>query len=97
MQGGDLLLETAGEIGEERLKFRVELCFGQPRAPQIVYLVTESANETIRGDTRILEVLERKDEQAYRNVGDPCAFMNVHDISEDRCGFGRRFPSLTTP
>ena len=57
--------------------------YGQSRTPQIVYLVTESANETIRGDTRILEVLERKDEQAYRNVGDPSAFMNVHDIREE--------------
>ena len=57
--------------------------YGQPRTPQIVYLVTESANETIRGDTRILKLLERKDEQAYRNVGDPSAFMNVHDIREE--------------
>ena len=54
--------------------------YGQPRTPRIVYLVTESANETIRGDTRILEVLEEKDQQAYENVGDPSAFMNVHDI-----------------
>ena len=57
--------------------------YGQPRTPRIVYLVTESANETIRGDARILEVLERKDEQAYRNIGDPSAFMNVHDIDEE--------------
>ena len=57
--------------------------YGQPRTPRIVYLVTESANKTIRGDTRILEVLQRKDEQAYRNVGDPSAFMNVHDIREE--------------
>ena len=57
--------------------------YGQPRTPRIVYLVTESTNKTIRGDTRILEVLQRKDEQAYRNVGDPSAFMNVHDIREE--------------
>ena len=57
--------------------------YGQPRTPQIVYLVTESASETIRGDTRILEVLEQKDEQAYRNVGDPSAFMNVHDTDKE--------------
>ena len=44
--------------------------YGQPRTPQIVYLVTESTNNTIRGDTRILEVLRHKDEQAYRNVGE---------------------------
>ena len=57
--------------------------YGQERTPHIVYLVTESANETIRGDTRILEVLEQKDQQAYRNIGDPSAFMNVHDIEAE--------------
>ncbi len=54
--------------------------YGQERIPRIVYLVTESANETIRGDTRILEVLAEKDEQAHRNIGDPSAFMRVYDI-----------------
>ena len=51
--------------------------------PQIVYLVTESAHPTIRGDTRILEVLVEKDEQAYRNIGDPSVFMDVHDVDEE--------------
>ena len=57
--------------------------YGQNATPQIVYLVTESANPTIRGDTRILEVLMAKDEQAYRNIGDPSVFMDVHDIDEE--------------
>ncbi len=57
--------------------------YGQERTPYIVYLVTESANETIRGDTRILEVLAEKDDQAYRNIGDPSAFMRVHDIEAE--------------
>ena len=57
--------------------------YGQTATPQIVYLVTESANPTIRGDTRILEVLMAKDEQAYRNIGDPSVFMDVHDIDEE--------------
>ena len=57
--------------------------YGQTATPQIVYLVTESANQTIRGDTRILEVLMAKDEQAYRNIGDPSVFMDVHDIDEE--------------
>ena len=54
--------------------------YGQNATPQIVYLVTRSANPTIRGDTRILEVLMKKDEQAYKNIGDPSVFMGVHDI-----------------
>ena len=57
--------------------------YGQKRRPQIVYLVAESTNERIRGDTRILEILEQKDEQAYKNIGDPSAFMNVHDVSAE--------------
>ena len=57
--------------------------YGQERTPRIVYLVTESANETIRGDTRILEVLADKDEQAHRNIGDPSAFMRVYDVDDE--------------
>ena len=57
--------------------------YGQERTPRIVYLVTESANETIRGDTRILEVLAEKDEQAHRNIGDPSAFMRVYDVEAE--------------
>ena len=57
--------------------------YGQERTPHIVYLVTESANETIRGDTRILEVLADKDEQAHLNIGDPSAFMRVYDIEDE--------------
>ena len=57
--------------------------YGQTSTPKIVYLVTESANPTIRGDTRILEVLMEKDNQAYKNIGDPSVFMNVHDVDEE--------------
>jgi len=51
--------------------------------PQIHYLLTESQNEQIRGDMRILEVLEEKDEQAYENIGDPSAFMGVYDVQKE--------------
>jgi len=54
--------------------------YGQTEEPQIYYLITESENETIRGDTRILEILQQKDEQAYKNIGDPATFMKVHDV-----------------
>ena len=57
--------------------------YGQTRTPQIVYLTTASSNDVIRGDDRVLEVLKAKDEQAYRNIGDPSAFMNVHDVVEE--------------
>ncbi len=57
--------------------------YGQASKPQIVYLVTESANDTIRGDTRILEVLMAKDNQAYENIGDPSVFMDVYDVDAE--------------
>ena len=67
--------------------------YGQTATPSIVYLVTESVNPTIRGDTRILEVLMEKDEQAYKNIGDPSVFMDVHDIDEEEEFTGRAIAS----
>ncbi len=57
--------------------------YGQEREPRIVYLVTDSGNEKIRGDARILELLIQKDEQAVKNIGDPSALMGVYDIGEE--------------
>ena len=54
--------------------------YGQRRDPQIVYLLAESANLTIRGDARVLEVLIKKDEQAHHDIGDPSVFMNQYDV-----------------
>ena len=67
--------------------------YGQTTPPKIVYLVTESVNPTIRGDTRVLEVLVEKDEQAYKNIGDPSVFMDVHDIDEEEKFTGRAIAS----
>ena len=67
--------------------------YGQTATPVIVYLLTESINPTIRGDTRILEVLMEKDEQAYKNIGDPSVFMDVHDIDEEERFTGRAIAS----
>lgn len=57
--------------------------YGQRRQPQIVYLFTETRNERIKGDLRILEILEKKDEQANLNLGDPSAFLNVYDPDKE--------------
>ena len=53
--------------------------YGQEQEPEIYYLLTETQNQTISGDMRILEILQQKDEQAYENIGDPSAFMDVYD------------------
>lgn len=57
--------------------------YGQKHRPKIVYLFTETVNEKIRGDLRILEILQTKDEQAYQNLGDPSAFLSVFDPDKE--------------
>ena len=37
----------------------------------------------LRGDFRILEILEKKDEQAAKNLGDPSVFLNVYDPDKE--------------
>lgn len=53
--------------------------YGQKHQPHIVYLFTEAETERIKGDLGTYQVLQRKDEQAYLNLGDPSAFLNVYD------------------
>ncbi|SFD48723.1 hypothetical protein SAMN04489710_102386 [Paracidovorax konjaci] len=57
--------------------------YGQKHQPEIVYLFTETVTDRIRGDLRILEILQAKDEQAYLNLGDPSAFLNVYDPEKE--------------
>jgi uncharacterized protein (UPF0305 family) len=37
----------------------------------------------VKGDQRILEILKEKDEQAYKNIGDPATFMKAHGSEEE--------------
>lgn len=53
--------------------------FGQKHQPIVLYFDTRSKNEKIRGDQRILEVLQTKDEQANLNLGDPLSFLNKYE------------------
>ena len=51
--------------------------------PQILYLFTDTHVDRIRGDLRILEILQQKDEQANLNLGDPASFLNVYDPDKE--------------
>lgn len=53
--------------------------YGQKQQPRIIYLFTDTRVERIKGDLRILEVLQNKDEQANKNLGDPASFLRVFD------------------
>ena len=57
--------------------------YGQKRQPQIRYLLTESSNAAVRGDTRVLEVLIQKDSQAGKNIGDPSEFMGRFNVEDE--------------
>jgi SNF2 family DNA or RNA helicase len=57
--------------------------YGQEQNPEIYYMQTDSQDQTFKGDNRILEILKEKDENAYNNIGDPSAFMNVFDVKEE--------------
>jgi hypothetical protein len=57
--------------------------YGQAQEPQILYLFTATHVEKIRGDLRILEILQQKDEQANLNLGDPASFLNVYNPDKE--------------
>lgn len=57
--------------------------YGQSEEPIITYLINRSDNPTVKGDLRILEILKEKDDQAYKNIGDPATFMKVHDAEAE--------------
>ncbi|MGA2986843.1 MAG: DEAD/DEAH box helicase [Terriglobia bacterium] len=57
--------------------------YGQTQQPRITYLFTETHVERIKGDLRILEILKAKDDQAYKNLGDPASFLHVFDPEKE--------------
>jgi len=57
--------------------------YGQTHQPRIIYLFTETNVERIKGDMRILEILQTKDEQANKNLGDPASFLHVFDPEKE--------------
>lgn len=57
--------------------------YGQQQQPDIRYLMIRSTNEKIKGDTRIMEILIRKEEQAYTNIGDPTLLLGKFNIADE--------------
>ncbi|MEZ4462818.1 MAG: hypothetical protein R3E66_24440 [bacterium] len=57
--------------------------YGQKEKPLILYLFTESNNDKLKGDLRVLQLLVTKDEQATKNIGDPSALLGVYDIDAE--------------
>jgi len=57
--------------------------YGQTERPDIRYLMINSTNARIKGDTRIMEILIRKEEQANKNIGDPMLLMGKFNIEDE--------------
>lgn len=57
--------------------------YGQEEKPDIWYLLTESKNEIIRGDMRVLQLLIEKDRHVHENIGDPGEFTGRYEVEED--------------
>jgi superfamily II DNA or RNA helicase len=71
--------------------------YGQKHEPQILYLFTEAGTEKIKGDLRILEILQSKDDQANKNLGDPSAFLNVFDPEKEAAKVGEFMAAGQSP
>ena len=57
--------------------------YGQQKQPDIRYMLIESANERIKGDMRIIEILITKEEQALKNIGDPSLLLGKFTIEDE--------------
>ena len=57
--------------------------YGQKETPDIRYMLIGSDNEKIHGDTRIMEILVQKEEQAYKNIGDPAVLFGKFNQEEE--------------
>ncbi len=71
--------------------------YGQNHQPRIVYLYTETTVERINGDMRILEILQTKDEQANKNLGDPASFLHVFDPEKEAAKVADMMAAGTSP
>lgn len=71
--------------------------YGQKQQPRIVYLFTETNVERIKGDLRILEILQKKDEQANKNLGDPASFLHAFDPEKEAAKVADVMAAGTSP
>jgi ERCC4-related helicase len=57
--------------------------YGQKHTPHIYYLITKSQDDEIKGDLRIIEKLIEKEEEAYKNLGDPATILKLYDPEKE--------------
>lgn len=57
--------------------------YGQHETPDIRYMLIGSKNDEIKGDARIMEILVQKEEQAYKNIGDPAVLFGKFNEEDE--------------
>ena len=57
--------------------------YGQQKRPDIRYMMIESDNKRSKGDMRIIEILISKEEQAFKNIGDPSLLLGKFTIEDE--------------
>lgn len=69
--------------------------YGQKETPDIRYMLIGSNNEKIHGDARIMEILVQKEEQAFKNIGDPAVLLGKFNQEDEEIEMGKAFESQT--
>ena len=57
--------------------------YGQEKRPDIRYMMISSKNERIKGDMRIIKILVEKEEQAFKNIGDPTLLLGKFNVEDE--------------
>lgn len=57
--------------------------YGQDKPPLIYYLLTNSKNEIIEGDKRVLNRLIEKEQEAHKNIGDVATLLGLHEAQQE--------------
>ena len=65
--------------------------YGQPRQPQIRFMLTRSRSDGMGDAEKIIRLLQTKDEQAQRNIGDPAVFLRKFDAADEEQALSEAF------
>ncbi len=57
--------------------------YGQQKRPDIRYFLIDSNNKRMQMDMRIIEILITKEEQAFKNIGDPSLLLGKFSIEAE--------------
>jgi superfamily II DNA or RNA helicase len=71
--------------------------YGQHEQPDIRYMLISSKNEKIKGDARIMEILVTKEEQAFKNIGDPAVLFGKFNAVEEELEMAKAIETGIVP